>query len=94
MTEDSNPGGLRPSSLPLRHGGSHNFKYGGAGKKHLVSLKLECQGGVRAGDHIISKQAAQALDQGPSNLSTGFSHVYENGSVLFVHIVSGIKLLA
>ena len=59
--EYSNPCGLRPSSLLLGHGGStatilklHEL----ADKKHCVSLKLECQSGVRIRDLRLPRQAA------------------------------------
>ena len=36
MIRNSHPGGLRPSTLPLGHGGSHNTKfYEWMGKKHV-----------------------------------------------------------
>ena len=38
--------------------------YGWAGKKHLVSLKLECQSGVRTHDHRLPKQSYNTVTMG------------------------------
>ena len=47
--QNSSAGGLRPSTLPFGHGGSHHniesLRLGG--EKHFVSLKLEGHSGVR-----------------------------------------------
>ena len=53
---NSSPGGLRPSTLPLSHGGSsapHNtyeWSLRVSGKESFVSLKPECQSGGRTRD--------------------------------------------
>ena len=53
---NSSPGGLRPSTLPLSHGGSsasHNtyeWSLRVSGKESFVSLKPECQSGGRIRD--------------------------------------------
>ena len=53
---NSSPGGLRPSTLPLSHGGSsapHNtyeWSLRVSGKKRFVSLKTECQSRGRTRD--------------------------------------------
>ena len=63
---NSSPGGLRPSTLPLDHGGSRNIKsLRVSGEETFVSLKLEGQGGVRNRDILLSKQAALTTASGP-----------------------------
>ena len=71
QTQDSNIGGLRPSSLLLGHRGSPQYWifYERTGKKHSVSLKLECQSGERARDLRLSKQAALTTAPGPPPLT-------------------------
>ena len=44
-----------------------------AGKKHVVSLKLECQSGVRPRDLRLSKQAALTTATGPPPVQHGVS---------------------
>ena len=57
-TRNSSPGGPRPSTLPLGHGGSHNIEYlRVSGEENLVSLKIR--------DPQLSKQAALTTAQGP-----------------------------
>ena len=66
MTRNSCPGGLRPSTLPLGHRGSHNIEsLRVSGKKHVVSLKLENQSGAHTRDFRLSKQSALTTAQGP-----------------------------
>ena len=66
---NSSPDGLRPSTLPLGHGGSPKywiFMIEWAEKKNFVSLKLEGHSGVRTRDLRFSKQAALTTALGPS----------------------------
>ena len=58
--QNSNPGGVRPSSLLLGHGGSPQYWIftSERGSNIFVSLKIECQSGVRTRDLRLSKQAA------------------------------------
>ena len=55
--------------------------YEWAGKKHFVSLKLECRSGVRTLDLWLSKQAALTTAPGPQphkrNTVTTFSGLYQ-----------------
>ena len=59
-SRNSSPGGLGPSTLPLGHGASSQYWIltNERGKKHLASLKFECQSGVRTRDLRLPRQAA------------------------------------
>ena len=65
-SRNSWPGGLRPSTPPLGHGGSHNIEsLRVSGEEHLVSLKLDDQSGVRTRDLRLSKQSPLTTAPGP-----------------------------
>ena len=57
---NSKPGGLRPSTLPLDHESSPQYRIFTTerGRNILVSLKLEGQSGVRTRDLRLFKQTA------------------------------------
>ena len=57
------PGSLGSSTLPLGHGGSPQYEC--VGKKHFVSLKLECQSEVRTRAIRLPKQIALTTAPGP-----------------------------
>ena len=62
---NSGPGDLSPTTLPLGHGDSQNIEsLRVSEEKHFVSLKLECQSGVRTRDLRLSELTAltTALD--------------------------------
>ena len=53
---NSSPGCLRPSTLPLGHGGSPQYEiFTRERGKHFGSLKLEGQNGVQTRDVRLSK---------------------------------------
>ena len=60
------PGGLRPSTLPLGHVGSLQYRIftSEQGRNIFVSLKLD-QSGVRARDLRLSKEATLTTAPGP-----------------------------
>ena len=68
---NSSPGGLRPSTLPLCHGGCPQYWIitSERGRNIFVSLKLEGQSGVQTRDLRLSKQAALTTHQGPRPVS-------------------------
>ena len=64
---NSRPGGLRSSTLPLGHGGSHNIEsFRVSEEENFFSLKLEGQSGVRTRDLRLPKQPA--LNTAPSQI--------------------------
>ena len=72
---NSSPGGLRPNMLPLSHEGSsapHNtyeWSLRVSGKDNFVSLKPECQSGVRTGD-LPTFQADRCITTASAPLDT------------------------
>ena len=68
--------------------------YEWAGKKHFVSLKLECQDGGRGRDRRLSKQVVSTTAPGPRPLSGSGSHSYEqvNTSAWCVYIFISISM--
>ena len=61
IMQNSTPGCLRPSTLPLGHEGSQQYLIFTSERGRniiVVSLKLECQSRVRSRDPRLSKQAA------------------------------------
>ena len=58
--QNSDPGGLRQSTLPLRHGGFPQYSIFTSewGRNSSFSLKLEGQSGIRIRDIRLSKQVA------------------------------------
>ena len=63
---NSNSGCLRPSTLPLGHGGSAQYNFLPVSEEEtFVSLKPQCQSGGRTSDLRLSKQAALATAPGP-----------------------------
>ena len=68
---NSSPGGLRPSTLTLGHGGFPQYWIftSDRGRNIFVSLTLEGQNGVRTRDRRLSKQAAVTT-------ATGFPPTY------------------
>ena len=60
------PGGVRPSTLPLGHGGSPQYWFITSEREEtFFSLKLKGQSGVRTHDIWLSKQAALTTAPGP-----------------------------
>ena len=95
MIRNSNPGGLRPSSLLLSHGGSPRYWIftSEQGRNSFFSLKLEGQSGVRTRDLRLSKQAALTTAPGPPPFYCGGSDSNQKKNILLLFSLSLLGFL-